>query len=109
MQNDGIALNARLGDIQFYLKPGEQIPQYGGEGSEGYFTVLRNSYMHVVDFPEGEPVRAFTLLSHSQSSDPASPNYSDYTEAYSNKAWHPFPFTREQIEDDLVSTTEISE
>jgi len=109
LQNDGIALNARLRDIQFYLKPGEQIPQYGGEGSEGYFTVLRNSYMHVVDFPEGEPVRAFTLLSHSQSSDPASPNYSDYTEAYSNKAWHPFPFTREQIEDDLVSTTEISE
>lgn len=109
LQSDGIALNARLGDIQFYLKPGEQIPQYGGEGSEGYFTVLRNSYMHVVDFPEGEPVRAFTLLSHSQSSDPASPYYSDYSEAYSNKAWHPFPYTRQQIEEDLVSTIDISE
>ena len=109
LQTDGVALNARLGDVQTYLKPGEDIPQYGGEGSEGYFTVLRNSYMHVVEFPEGEPVKAFTLLSHSQSSDPASTNYSDYTEAYSNKAWHPFPFTREQIEADLVSTMDISE
>lgn len=107
--NKGTALDAKLGDVQFYLKPGERIPQFGGEGSEGYFTVLRNSYMHVVEFPDGEPVRAFTLLSHSQSSDPASPNYSDYTEAYSKKAWHPFPFTREQIEADLVSKLDISE
>ncbi len=109
LQNDGIALNARLGDVQKYLKPGESIEQFGGEGSEGYFTVLRNSYMHVVEFPEGEPVSAYTLLSHSQSSDPASPNYADYTEAYSDKQWHRFPFTREQIEAELVSTTEISQ
>ncbi|MEH6564733.1 MAG: penicillin acylase family protein [Halopseudomonas sp.] len=109
LQNDGIALDARLEEVQFYLKPGEQISQFGGEGYEGYFTVLRNSYMHVVDFPEGEPVRAYTFLTHSQSSDPASPNYSDYTKAYSQKQWHPFPFTREQIEADLVSEIEISQ
>ncbi|MEH6490655.1 penicillin acylase family protein [Halopseudomonas sp.] len=109
LQTDGVALDASLGEVQFYLKPGEQIPQYGGEGSEGYFTVLRNSYMHVVEFPEGEPVNAYTLLSHSQSSDPASPNYKDYTEAYSQKQWHRFPFTREQIEAERVSKTEISQ
>lgn len=105
----GVALNARLGDVQFFLKPGEQIPQYGGEGWEGYFTVLRNSYMHVVEFPEGEPVSAYTLLSHSQSTDPTSPHYADYTQAYSDKQWHRIPFTRAQIEQARVSRIEISD
>ena len=104
-----IPLNARLGDVQFFLKPGKQIPQYGGEGAEGYFTVLRNTYMHVVDFPEGEPVRAYTFLSNSQSTDPASPHYADYTEAYADKNWHRVPFTREQIEAERISSIDISE
>src|SRR5690606_42086683 len=55
---DGVPLNARLGDLQFFPKPDESIPQFGGEGSEGYFTVLRNSHLHVVDFPEDEIGRA---------------------------------------------------
>jgi len=105
----GVALDARLGEVQFFLKPGEQIPQYGGEGSEGYFTVLRNSYMHVVDFPDGEPVRAYTLLSHAQSTDPSSPHYADYTEAYSAKQWHRLPYTREQIAAALESSITIEE
>lgn len=105
---ENIPLNARLGDIQFFPKPGERIPQYGGEGSEGYFTVLRNSYMHVVDFPEGEPVQAYTFLSGSQSTDPASPHYADYSKAYSAKQWHRIPYTREQIEAARISTVEIS-
>lgn len=105
----GTPLNARLGDIQLFLKPGETIPQYGGEGSEGYFTVLRNTYMHVVDFPQGESVRAYTLLSNSQSTDPASPHYADYSRAYQEKAWHRTPFTRAQIEAELISSKQISE
>lgn len=104
-----IPLDAQVRDVQFYLKEGETIPQFGGEGSEGYFTVLRNTYMHVVDFPQDEPVRAYTFLTHSQSTDPSSPNYADYTEAYSAKQWHRVPYTREQIEEALISTVEISE
>ncbi len=107
--NSGVALDAPLGDVQSYAKAGTDIPQYGGEGREGYFTVLRNTYMHVVDFPEDQPVRAYTMLSHSQSTDPTSPHYSDYTQAYSDKQWHRVPFTREQIQDALLSVTEISE
>jgi acyl-homoserine-lactone acylase len=115
--NDGVAdvvasgqdLDAPLGEIQTYAKAGTDIPQYGGEGYEGYFTVLRNTYMHVVDFPEGEPVRAYTMLSHGVSTDPTSPHYADYTEAYSRKQWHRVPFTREQIKNARLSITEISE
>ena len=107
--DDGTPFNARLGDLQFFQKPGESIPQYGGEGSEGYFTVLRNTYMHVVDFPEGESVQAYTLLSSSQSTDPASPHYMDYSRAYMDKSWHRVPFTRTQIEAELISSIDISE
>ncbi|UWN50682.1 Acyl-homoserine lactone acylase PvdQ [Alcanivorax sp. ALC70] len=103
------SLDAPLGEVQTYAKAGTDIPQYGGEGGEGYFTVLRNTYLHVVDFPEGEPVRAYTLLSHGESTDPTSPHYADYTEAYSRKQWHRVPFTREQIENARLSITEISE
>lgn len=93
-------LDARVRDYQFYPKAGLEspIPLFGGSGNEGYFTVLNNTYMHVVDFPDGQPVRAYTLLTHSQSTDPASPHYADYTQAYSDKNWHLFPFTREAIE-----------
>lgn len=107
--DSGQALDAPLGEVQTYAKAGTDIPQYGGEGYEGYFTVLRNTYMHVVDFPEGEPVRAYTMLSHGVSTDPTSPHYSDYTEAYSRKQWHRVPFTREQIKNARLSITEISE
>ncbi|MFP1677770.1 penicillin acylase family protein [Alloalcanivorax sp. C16-2] len=107
--DNGDALDAPLSEVQTYAKADTDIPQYGGEGSEGYFTVLRNTYLHVVDFPEGEPVRAYTLLSHGVSTDPTSPHYADYTEAYSRKQWHRVPFTREQIENARISITEISE
>ena len=107
--NRNIALNARVEQVQQYLKPGEQIPQFGGEGNEGYFTVLRNSYMHIVEFPNGEPVKAYTFLTHSQSTDPSSPHYADYTQAYSNKNWLPFPYTDEDIAANLESSIDISE
>lgn len=105
----GVEMDATVGSYQSFFKPGTDIPQYGGEGNEGYFTVLRNTYMHVVDFPEGEPVRAYTLLSHAEATDPTSPYYQDYTEAYSGKQWHRVPFTREQIEAQRLSIIEISE
>src|SRR5699024_3920400 len=85
VENSGVALDAAVRGYQFYNKPGTQIPQFGGEGGWGYFTVLTNTYLHVVDFPEGEPVRAYTFLTHGESTDPTSPYYKSYTEAYSRK------------------------
>lgn len=106
--NSGVALDAEVRDYQRYLKPNTDIPQFGGEGSEGYFTVLRNTYLHVVDFPEGKPVRAYTFLTSGLSDDPASPYYGSYSEAYSRKDWHRVPFTREQIEQARISITELN-
>lgn len=36
-------------------------------------------------------------MTYSQSTDPASPYYSDMTEAYSEKQWIRFPFSEEDI------------
>ncbi|MGB1761548.1 penicillin acylase family protein [Alloalcanivorax xenomutans] len=107
--DSGVALNAKVRDWQKYAKTGTDIPQFGGEGYEGYFTVLRNTYMHVVDFPEGEPVRAYTMLTHAVTTDPASPYYSEATEDYSEKTWLEFPFTEEQIKQQSISITELSQ
>lgn len=105
-------LDAAVRDYQHYpAKPSldEPIPLFGGSGNEGYFTVLNNTYMHVVDFPEGQPVRAYTFLTHSQSSDPASEHYADYTRAYSDKQWHAFPFTDEAIEAARIQPPQVLE
>ncbi|MBZ2190261.1 penicillin acylase family protein [Alcanivorax sp. JB21] len=107
--DSGADFDAQLGDLRPYPKAGHTIPHYGGEGSEGYFTVLRNTYMHVVDFPEDESVRAYTLMAPSQSTDPANPHYADYTQAYADGNWHRVPYTRAQIEAERISLKRLRE
>ena len=65
--------------------PGGNTPRHG------------SSYVQVVGFDAQGPV-ADTVLSYSQSPDPASPWYADQTRPFSKKAWTPFPFTPAQIE-----------
>lgn len=103
VNDSGLPLDAQVRDYQTYPKQGVTIPLFGGSGNEGYFTVLNNTYMHVVDFPDGQPVRAYTFVAHSQSTDPNSPHFADYTQAYSDKQWNEFPFTREAIEASLIA------
>ena len=42
-------------------------------------------------------VHAEGFLTYSQSTDPASPHFADFTEAYSQKRWHRFPFHPDEI------------
>ena len=41
--------------------------------------------------------QAHSFLTFSQSDDPASPHYSDYTRAYAAKQWLRVPFTESEI------------
>lgn len=109
----GDALDAPRGD-KLYLPDGdERIPLYGGCGAAGYFTVVcpshdgihvaamgahghGDSYMQIVDFPAGG-VQAYTLLSTSESDDPASSHYRDASRRYADKRWLAFPFDDAQI------------
>lgn len=109
----GDALDAPRAD-KLYLPDGNQrIPLYGGCGAAGYFTVVcpahdgvhvaamgahghGNSYMQIVDFP-ASGVQAYTLLSTSESDDPASSHYRDASRQYAGKRWLAFPFDDAQI------------
>lgn len=102
-----VALDAPLGSVQVSPRGDARIPIHGGPGGAGVLNAITSipdfkggglmpvygsSYMQVVTFDATGPV-ADTMLSYSQSTDPASPNYADGTRAFSEKRWHRMPFT----------------
>ena len=105
----GIALDARWGEVQFAVRGEAHIPVHGGSGALGVLNVQQarpeagglvpfhgSSYIQVVSFDDAGPV-ADAVLSYSQSTDPASPHYGDQTRLYSAKQWVRLPFTPAQI------------
>jgi acyl-homoserine-lactone acylase len=107
---EGIALNARWGDVQFVTRNGQRIAIHGAHGNLGVLNVQMSdkatgglvprhgsSYIQVVSFDETGPV-ADAILSYSQSTDPASPWFADQTRAYSTKTWNRLPFTAAQVQ-----------
>ncbi|MDJ1132768.1 penicillin acylase family protein [Streptomyces iconiensis] len=101
LEKYGIPLDAPLSEHQFVERRGKRIPVPGGVGGLGVWNMTvpvwdgerggyrevqhGSSYIQAVDFSRGGgcPVRADTLLTYSQSSDPTSRHSSDQTELYS--------------------------
>jgi acyl-homoserine-lactone acylase len=121
VRSSPVALGAPRSAYQYLTDAsGARIPLAGGCGPLGYFTVAcvrlskdgtsmqphGNSYMQVVGFtPKG--VEPYTLLVPSQSTDPASPHYRDYTRAYSRKEWLRAPFTDREVKAGAVETLDL--
>ena len=123
----GFAFDARMGDIQRSGVTSRNIELFGGLGNtEGAFTIASspplsadgypvtygNSYIQVVGWArdgDGWTPEADGFITYSQSTDPASPWFDDFTRAYSDKAWHRFPYTRAAIADAAVETLTLSE
>ncbi|MDR5824839.1 penicillin acylase family protein [Caballeronia sp. LZ043] len=121
---NGFALDSRRGDILYTTRQGARVPLYGGCDEAGYFTVVcarrpldakgypmdpngqGDSYVQVVTFgADGvDGVEADTMLSHSESDDPASPHSADATRAFAAKRWARFPFTEQAIDADPAVT-----
>jgi len=112
LQSAAIALDARLGDIQFERRNEEHIPIPGGEGWAGMWSMIvsqlqpeagytpivhGNSYIQVVSWDENDRVDARAILTYSQSDNPASPHYADQTRLYSQGEWIRLPFYEEDI------------
>jgi acyl-homoserine-lactone acylase len=103
----GVALDARLGDIQFIERNGVRIALHGGLIYNRISLTLQHggytepmgsadSYLQVVTFDAQGPV-ADTLLVNSQSSDAGSPWYADQAPLYVKKQWvHP-PFSLKDV------------
>lgn len=115
LNDNAIALDAVWGTIQFEEKNGVQYPIHGGRDGSGMFSIITadlanglgytpirhgNSYMQTVTWDKLGEVEAAALLSYSQSSDPANPNFADQTALYSNQQWVALPFTDAEIEAD---------
>jgi acyl-homoserine-lactone acylase len=109
LTKDGIAFDARWGDVHFAMRGDDRVPVHGGDGAHGVLNVQMSdpapggltprhgtSYIQVVGFDERGPV-ADAVLSYSQSTDPASPHFGDQTRLYARKGWHRLPFTAAEI------------
>ncbi|MBY0519277.1 MAG: penicillin acylase family protein, partial [Sphingomonas sp.] len=112
LKAEGIALDARWGDIQFAQRGDKRIAIHGGDGQLGILNVQiadpvaggvtpkhGSSYVQVVSFDEQGPA-VDAVLSYSQSTDPASPHFGDQTLLYSAKRWVRLPFTPAEIKAD---------
>jgi acyl-homoserine-lactone acylase len=66
-----------------------------------------NSYIQTVTWDDTDCPIADTILTHSQSTDPASPHYGDQTELYAMKQWVRMPYCEAEIEAAKVGDTII--
>ena len=125
LQDAGIALDAKLGDIQWTERNGERIPVFGDSGSVGAFTIAQaglntdgsgygpivhgNSYVQVVGWDdEGNP-EADAFITYSQSTDATSDHFGDFTRRYSDKNWKRLPFTEAQIAAETVREVRLTQ
>lgn len=120
----GIPLDRPWGDVQFRWNGdrSEQIPVHGGSGGfmwsvissnfvedEGYSDIpAGNSYIQTVTWDETDCPVAYAVLTYSQSTDPVSAHYSDWTELFSGKGWNDMPFCDTDVESDKISEVEIT-
>ena len=112
-QDQGVALDAELGTLQYEPRNDENIPIPGGDGGAGMWSVITsrfnpeagaytpilhgNSYMQVVSWDADGQVNPTGILSYSQSEDPRSPHFADQTRLYSQSMWLDLPFHEADI------------
>ncbi|HEX8085537.1 MAG TPA: penicillin acylase family protein [Solirubrobacteraceae bacterium] len=119
----GIPLDAPLGDVQAEVREGERIPIHGGPGTAGVFNAINvgapgeggiknvphgSSFVQAVQFVDGPcPVEPRTILTYSQSTNKASPWFSDQTRMFSRKEWVDTPFCAPDVQRETIATTEL--
>ena len=116
--DNGIPLTRPWGAVQFDVRNGVSLPIHGGSGPSGVYNAIvpgplvpnvgytpiggGSSYIQAVSFAGGLPV-ARAVVTYSQSTDPANPNFANMTQLFSNYGWVSLPFTDAQIRADASS------
>ncbi len=129
LKDKGIPLDVRWGDVHKVVTPSGGIyPISGGRENEGIFdsivssdsfysfdgwvdtlsgmkaeTLYGASYLHAVSY-DHRGMSAVGVLTYSQATEKTSPWYHDQVRGWSKNRWLRFPFSEEQIKDDLRST-----
>ena len=120
LQAAGVALDARVGDVQHTVAGGRRIPVHGGAGDphgelnmiesgfdprSGFGPVVHgSSYVQVVTWHDGPCPDARTILTYSQSSNPRSPFATDQQPLFARKEWVPERFCRGDVVRHTLST-----
>jgi acyl-homoserine-lactone acylase len=109
-----IPVDTTLAAVQYVTYQGRHIPIPGGPGDpDGIFNAIYvhnepgdsltapdegSSFIQVVSWPaHGRCPVGSTILTYSESSNPASPHYADQTKLFSRKQWLPNDFCQSQI------------
>jgi acyl-homoserine-lactone acylase len=108
-----IPLDASPGMIQVVDAHGHRIPIQGGPGDpngvfnaiynnfttgEGYGPIyLGSSFIQVIGWNNGPCPIGASILTYSESDNPASPHYADQTELFSHKQWVPDTFCQAAV------------
>jgi acyl-homoserine-lactone acylase len=111
-----------LGQVQYVTLDGQNIPLPGGPAdpngelnamyvlSPGAIPVLGSTYIQVVTWASGDPCpEAATVLTYSESDNPASPHYDDQTKLFSQRQWATAYFCPAQVAAYAVSTTVVAD
>jgi len=118
-----IPLNARLREFQSEARGNERIPIHGGPGTLGVFNAISAPFAGKAGFPDVTTGSSFVMAAHvngtrcpesrsiltySQSANPASPYYADQTRMFSQKKWVDMRFcTEEVLRDRALRVTEL--
>jgi acyl-homoserine-lactone acylase len=108
-----------LSAVQYLTIHGKPIPLPGGPGDpDGQFNAIYQSgapgslpsfgtsYIQAVTWKTGDPCpQAATLLTYSESANPASPHFADQTELFSHRGWVTASFCPAQVAAHALSTT----
>ncbi|MFH9725212.1 penicillin acylase family protein [Streptomyces sp. NPDC017254] len=113
LRTAGIPLDAPLGGHQFVVRKGDRIAVSGGTESLGVWNKTEpvwnaagggytevtagSSHVQAVGWDGSRCPVARTLLTYSQSSNPASPHYSDQTRLYAGERWVTSRFCEKDI------------
>ena len=117
-----IPLDRAWSEVQFRIVGDEHIPVPGMPDSLGFSVISSslvddsgysniragNSHIQAVTWDAGDPCpRAYTLLTYSQSTDPASPHYADQTRLYAAGMWNEMPFCEADVLAGAISNETI--
>lgn len=124
LQDAGIALDARLGDVQFVTRNGERIPIPGGTNASGLLNIIGapfsaadggypnvtsgSSWIQATEFTENGPVSR-GIMTYSQITNRNSPHFADMTRLFSQGEWVDLPFSEADVAAAATDSLELEE
>jgi acyl-homoserine-lactone acylase len=121
MRADHQPYGIALGQVQYVLLDGQRIPLPGGPADPngeinamyisypGAVPDLGSTYIQVATWESGDPCpEAATVLTYSESDNPASPHYDDQTKLFSHRQWATAYFCPAQVAAHAVSARVVS-